>query len=265
MAASQRLQEQYEDALFALLMDDFAKTENAEVLRELREHEEDPAFAVSSDLDSRNLKVISACFAKQRTHTVRLKTGLVAAVIIACLIAAMTFPVAGYANFFQMVGCWSAEQFGFEPLFPESQKAPADDSDEPAVTTGADLQSILRQNNIEETIVPRQAPEGFELLEDINVCEFGGTKNLEIDAFYVNGEKSYAVSVIRHNTLPYDTVYEKDDGGVEIYEAGGIEHYIFSNLSFYTAAWCVDDLECSISTNLPKEDLKRVIDSIYEE
>lgn len=265
MTTSQRVQEQYEDALFALLMDDFARTESEEALQELREHGDDPAYAVSSDLDCRNLKVISRCCAKKRKHTAQLKTGLVAAIIIICFIAAMTLPVAGYANLFQMVGCWSAEQFEFKALFPESQNIPANNSGESAVTTGADLRSILIQNHIDENVLPKRIPEGFELLEDISVYEFGGTKNLEIDAFYVNGEKTYTVSVIRHNTLPYDTVYEKDDGEVEIYVAGGIEHYIFSNLSFYTAAWCVDNLECSISTNLPKEDLLRDIDSIYEE
>ena len=71
--------------------------------------------------------------------------------------------------------------------------------------------------------------------------------------------------IFYHKSQIYSTLYEKDEGNVEVYTTNGIEHYIFSNLSVYTAAWCIDDLECSISTSLPKSDLTKAIDSIYEE
>jgi|GEM_PF-3690240 len=47
--------------------------------------------------------------------------------------------------------------------------------------------------------------------------------------------------------------------------SGNIEHYIFQNNNNITAAWYVDSLECSISTTLSVTELKKMIDSIYEE
>ena len=102
-------------------------------------------------------------------------------------------------------------------------------------------------------------------MDDISVYEFASSGNLQIDATYSDGTDVFAISCIRHNSQIYDTFYEKDNGEVEIYIAGGTEHYIFSNLKSYTAAWCTGSLECSISTTLPKSDLEKAIDSIYEE
>ena len=96
-------------------------------------------------------------------------------------------------------------------------------------------------------------PDGFKLLDEISVYEFGSSGNLQVDAAYSDGTDFLSYSVIRHKSQIYSTLYEKDEGNVEVYTTNGI------------AAWCIDDLECSISTSLPKSDLTKAIDSIYEE
>jgi hypothetical protein len=50
---------------------------------------------------------------------------------------------------------------------------------------------------------------------------------------------------------------------VTVYEKEEITHYIMTNLSQYTAAWLNGDLECSIFGDISKEDIIRMIDSIY--
>ena len=194
-----------------------------------------------------------------------LRRCLLVAAILVCLVAALTIPVSGYANIFQMIGQWSAEQFGFKVSNTGNYDSYETESNNSTATVGADLQNIMIQNGITEPTVPKWIPEGFELLDDISVYEFASSGNLQIDATYSDGTDIFAISCIRHNSQIYDTFYEKDNGEVEIYIAGGTEHYIFSNLKSYTAAWCTGNLECSISTTLPKSDLEKAIDSIYEE
>ena len=194
-----------------------------------------------------------------------LRRSLLVAAAIICLIAALTIPVAGYANLFQMVGQWSAEQFGFTPETPVESSSLMYPSPGPVITSGNGIRDILVQNGIKENVIPKWMPDGFKLLDEISVYEFGSSGNLQVDAAYSDGTDFLSYSVIRHKSQIYSTLYEKDEGNVEVYTTNGIEHYIFSNLSVYTAAWCIDDLECSISTSLPKSDLTKAIDSIYEE
>lgn len=59
--------------------------------------------------------------------------------------------------------------------------------------------------------------------------------------------------------------YEKTFQNPEIYVVDDIEHYIVDNSDTILAAWYVDNIECSINTTMSESDLKRVIDSIYEE
>ena len=127
-----------------------------------------------------------------------LRRSLLVAAIIACLVAALAIPVSGYANFFEMVGRWSAEQFSFQVSNPGNSDSSANDSDSPVVTIGKDLQGILIQNGIEETVVPKWIPEGFELLDEISVYEFGSSGNLQVNATYSDGTDIMAFLVKKH-------------------------------------------------------------------
>ena len=65
MTRREQLQEQYEDALFALLMDDLAATEGQAALEENERLKNDPEYAVPTDVRQRCLKTISRCCAKK--------------------------------------------------------------------------------------------------------------------------------------------------------------------------------------------------------
>lgn len=73
MTTNQQLQERYEDALFALLMDEFAKAENEEALQEQKKFKDDSDWGASTTLDSRSQQTIIRCFAEKRKHSKRLK------------------------------------------------------------------------------------------------------------------------------------------------------------------------------------------------
>ena len=65
MTRREQLQEQYEDALFALLMDELATTEGQAALEENERLKNDPEYAVPTDVRQRCLKTISRCCAKK--------------------------------------------------------------------------------------------------------------------------------------------------------------------------------------------------------
>lgn len=65
MTRHEKLQEQYEDALFALLMDDFAAAEGKHALEENERLKHDASYAVPQDIHNRCLKHISRCCTKK--------------------------------------------------------------------------------------------------------------------------------------------------------------------------------------------------------
>lgn len=65
MTRRERLQEQYEDALFALLMDDLAAEDGKAAAEENERLKNDPEYAIPTDVRQRCLKTISRCCAKK--------------------------------------------------------------------------------------------------------------------------------------------------------------------------------------------------------
>ena len=55
---------------------------------------------------------------------------------------------------------------------------------------------------------------------------------------------------------------EVDDNLLELYEAAGIQYYIFSNMDQIKAVWIIDSYQCSIVGDVTMEEIKHMIDSI---
>lgn len=68
MTRREKLQEQYEDALFALLMDDFAVSEGKSAEEENERLKNDPSCAVPPEVRRRCLKMISRYFTKKSLY-----------------------------------------------------------------------------------------------------------------------------------------------------------------------------------------------------
>jgi hypothetical protein len=66
MTRHEQLLENYEDAYFALLMEEVAQQEGERMEKLNQELQADPNAAVPAELDRRCLKTIDRCFAKQR-------------------------------------------------------------------------------------------------------------------------------------------------------------------------------------------------------
>ena len=99
MNRREQLQDQYEDALFALLMDEIATKEEKKAVEENERLKNDPSAAIPEDVDKRCLQTIRRCFAKQKAHTAgRFAARAMKRIVIAAGLAALLFTVAFAAS-----------------------------------------------------------------------------------------------------------------------------------------------------------------------
>ena len=158
-------------------------------------------------------------------------------------------------NIFQALADWTAETFQF--------------------LTGADLEKAdhgvfenLYGSVVAETdtpAVPRWAPEGTEEVEQPRTS--ARNDRTRIVGKYLVNDKEFTIRIIVYNSTPeeYSGTYQKNAGNVEEYESGGIVHYITENVDNVSVMWTNESIEGYIQGNLSIEELKFMIDSIYEE
>ncbi len=95
MTRREQLQENYEEALFALLMDDLAVSEGKKAIQENRLLREDPQAAVPERVDRRCIRTIRRCFSANTSRTAaRVLTKVINRVAIVVLVCTMLFTVA---------------------------------------------------------------------------------------------------------------------------------------------------------------------------
>ena len=130
---------------------------------------------------------------------------------------------------------------------------------------GEEFRLILKEHGIEENVVPYWMPEGFKMQGDVSVKELDFSKGTQFYAFYSDETDVLTLTVERHVGQTQTRIYEKIDDTPEVYIVGNKEHYIFSNTDTLMVVWYSGDIECFINTTLSESDVKRVVDSIYEE
>ena len=92
MTRREQLQDQYEDALFALLMDDLATANGKRAAEENERLKNDPSFEVSERADRRSLQTIRRQFTKQRLLSAgRFTAKAVKGAVMAAGVAAILF------------------------------------------------------------------------------------------------------------------------------------------------------------------------------
>ena len=173
-----------------------------------------------------------------------------AAIVLVIGSGSLVSQATGY-HLWSALARWTSEVLCFSP-----------DTEEAARNKGAgSLNEALASYGIEEPLAPRWIPEGYALTSV-------ETSDLDPDIFfsaaYQKGEDCIVVAIMHRETVGSVTTYEKDDTPVEMYQKGGTDHYLMSNSGQNTAAWKNGQNECSISGPISREELKKMIDSIYE-
>ncbi|MDO5785745.1 MAG: DUF4367 domain-containing protein [Eubacteriales bacterium] len=159
-------------------------------------------------------------------------------------------------NLWQIVAQWTSETFGFSQNGSNTQ-----DTNEATNKQYNTLQEALDAYHIKEKVAPTWMPKGYEL-DSIEVTE--SPKVIYFAASYTN-ENGYILVTVKNIEGTNGASFEKDGSDPEVFEVYGIEHYLMSNSDSEIAVWTNGANECSISTFVPRDELKKIIQSIYGE
>lgn len=247
------------DDLARRVMLDAARLEYGNLLEELPEHDFSPEF-------ERKMKNLI----RQADHPARhrlLRTGqLVAALVALLLLLTVATAAAGY-DIWRMLAEWTAEQITLAPgqieyIDPDDLHIPK----EPGEYT--DLQEALTAYGLNRSVVPKWLPEGFVQIHlDIEAAAKGSL--IIFYALYQWEKNPLVIQVniyLEDEERVYDSFgnFQKDEGDPIPYEAGGITHLLTTNAGRPVALWANGPAECCISGDITMEELKQMIDSIYE-
>ncbi len=238
---------------------DAARLEYGDWIDELPEQDFSPEF-------ERKMKHLI----RQADHPARhrlLRTGqLVAALVALLLLLTVATAAAGY-DIWRMLAEWTAEQITLAPgqieyIDPDDLHIP----EEPGEYT--DLQEALTAYGLNRSVVPKWLPEGFVQIHlDIEAAAKGSL--IIFYALYQWEKNPLVIQVniyLEDEERVYDSFgnFQKDEGDPIPYEAGGITHLLTTNAGRPVALWANGPAECCISGDITMEELKQMIDSIYE-
>lgn len=177
--------------------------------------------------------------------------------VIVILSGTLTAYALGY-DVFEAIATWTKETFSFSQQAETYKNNTAASSDLSGV---ADLQAALEKYGIKEKLAPTYIPEGYKQTEFY--VEEAGDSTLFI-AVLENAGDAINIQIRKYAAAKNRADYEKDREDPEIYTVNDIPHYIMTNMGEYRAIWVNGACEVNISGLHTKEDLKKMIASIYE-
>ena len=200
--------------------------------------------------------VVSPLPSKGDAHPVRpkryrklIRVALVAAVVVAFMAAiSVTAAAMGY-NLWGWLPIWSNEDVRFVSETPTAE--PREDD-----THG--IPSVLASLGITEPLYPSWLPEDLKRTE---------TKTFEEPLFLYenfmgnNRELSITISSIADFG---SKVYQKEDEPPIEYTVDSVIHYLIENTDELSAVWHTEDYTVLIVGNVTENEMKKIIDSIYE-
>lgn len=185
-----------------------------------------------------------------------LKTACIAVVTtLVLLMGTVTAAAAGY-NVYDNIAEWTHNTFEFH----NTENIVFRDDSEVAYSLEGVYRNLYYGHCIEEAVLPKYLPEGYSCRDYI-----GGGYNGNVHCMFrvSNGEDFISFEYLTA-TYSGGLEYAKDDSDPEVYETGGIAHYIMMYNGKYKAIWRNGIVECSIYGVESYEELIKIIDSIYE-
>ena len=184
--------------------------------------------------------------------------GIAVILLFGCMITAQALGL----NIFGAMARWTDDIFRFGS---PDQTANIQISSE---STGSDMEysslaDALQAYGISEPITPNWYPLEFSLTD---IKAMPSSEVIKFQANYETDNRFYAITIRQYSSIE-DTdsgTFEKDNSSVIVYERNGINHYLMTNNGQIRAVWINQSIMCSISGDLSEDELKRMIDSIYE-
>lgn len=187
-----------------------------------------------------------------------LRVGMVAALVAVLLIGTGIVASAMGFDFWGAVSEWTEDRFGFpigesigDGLYGQSY----------IESPYSELHEALDEIGVTVDVVPKYLLSGYSVT---NVVCDDGMRGLSVICILANNDKEIILNYIMLTEKPAK-IFTKDIGSPEVYVKNEIEHYIFTNENNYCATWINQNVQCEIREVGEKEELLKMIDSIYEE
>lgn len=231
--------------------DDFDTTKSLERFHEKYE----PVF---SALETKSAAASGSSPTKKHSRRALIKILPIAAVLI-LLFGSITAQAFGL-DIFGAIARWSSEIFRMSSSstpYATIRTNPLDEGEEAHYNT---LEEAMEAFGITEAIVPTRIPERFELVQVTAINKSGG---VFICADYVNNDGFLQIRYREKSELNFSTL-EQESSNVEAYSIGGLKHYLLSDLNRQKAFWQNGEFECQVFGTVTRQEMKDIVDSIYE-
>ena len=177
--------------------------------------------------------------------------------LVAGLLFCVVPQAANAESFFELLARWTDSVFEFlNPSEPNNQPEYVFETDHPGLQQ---IYDAVIELGVTDPVVPMWVPEGYELKD---ICVYQMAEDTVIFTSLVKEAQNIYFTVILHDRASL-LQYEKDGCGIEQIEINGIKHYFVSNLEEHTITWMANMVECSIVSDCHKEELVKLLNSIY--
>lgn len=227
------------------------------ILRELEEREKDiPVEKTPEVLEILEKLSKHNTSSKQSIHKRKWLAGIAAAAAVVCIVIMSVSPTVRAESLFDILVRWTSSIFEF--INPD-KSYPSADGD--FVTDNPGLQQLydkVTELGATESVVPMWLPEGFVLSDLKDSPMPGGTK---VFCHFENSDNN--ISITYRISTGISAKFEKEEAGIEVFEAGDKRHFVVENMDTVSVIWTVDGVECVMNTDIQKEDIYPIIISIY--
>lgn len=185
------------------------------------------------------------------------KKSLVAAAAVVVLLLGGAVTAQGFGvDLWQTIAKWTQETLflGYMGQTEESMGADPD-----YTNPCASLKTALDEFNTEKKLVPTWLPEGY-VETDVTVDQSPTQRRFTAICTSPDG------NTIRIRIADYlgshPSEIEQSEDLIEVYEAAGVQYYIFNNYDQVKAVWVNESYECYIIGPVSPTEMKQIIDSI---
>ncbi len=187
--------------------------------------------------------------ARPKRHRKLIRVALIAAALVVLMLAASATAAAMGFNLWGWLPIWGNEDVRFVSETP---------AQEPGEDDAQNIPMVLASLGITEPLYPTWLPEDLKRVS-VKIVE----DPLFLLENYQGNDRELSITI--SPTYGSETaIYQKEEVAPLEHIAGNSVHYIFDNTNEITAAWYTENYTTVIISNLSLDEIKRVIDSVYE-
>ena len=122
-----------------------------------------------------------------------------------------------------------------------------------------EIYDAVTEAGITAPIVPSKLSDEFQLTEH---HLFQLQEDISIHSRFISDYNEIIFSAITHSQQSM-LQHEKKAENVIVWNISGIDHYVIANNNTWIITWVTENVECTVTTDCPEEDVYKLIYSIY--